>query len=117
MQEQYNLPVIRENSFFSSIKKIFQGMFNIRRRKRDQKRKSIMAQRAMQKKNVATDHVEMQETHKKVGTNMVKLGTKYLRDIGMKDANLSYTYSGLDVLYGASGYEISTYYFMGEKLL
>ena len=66
MQEEYNLPAIRENSFFNSIKKIFQGMFNIRRRKRDQKRKSIMAQRAMQKKNVATDHVEMQETHKKV---------------------------------------------------
>ena len=61
--------------------------------------------------------VAFKETHKKVGTNMVKLGTKYLRDIGMKDANLSYTYSGLDVLYGASGYEISTYYFMGEKLL
>ena len=55
MQEEYNLPAIRENSFFNSIKKIFQGMFNIRRRKRDQKRKSIM-----------TDHVEIQETHKRV---------------------------------------------------
>ena len=47
--------------------------------------------------------------------NMVKLGTKYLKDVGLKNASLSYTYSGLDVLYGASGYEISTYYFMGEK--
>ena len=55
------------------------------------------------------------ETHQKIGTNMVKLGTKYLKDIGLKNASLSYTYSGLDKLYGASGYEISTYYFMGEK--
>ena len=55
------------------------------------------------------------ETHQKIGTNMVKLGTKYLKDIGLKNASLSYTYSGLDKLYGTSGYEISTYYFMGEK--
>ena len=46
---------------------------------------------------------------------MVMLGTKYLKDIGLKNASLSYTYSGLDKLYGASGYKISTYYFMGEK--
>ena len=38
-----------------------------------------------------------------------------LKDIGLKSASLSYTYSGLDVLYGDSGYKISTYYFMGEK--
>lgn len=55
------------------------------------------------------------ETNQKIGTNMVKLGTKYLKDIGLKNASLSYTYSGLDKLYGTSGYEISTYYFMGEK--
>lgn len=66
MQEEYNLPAVRDNFLISSIKKIFQGMFNIRRRKRDQKRRSIMAKKAMEKKNVATDHVEMQETHKKV---------------------------------------------------
>ena len=59
--------------------------------------------------------VTYKETHQKIGTNMVKLGTKYLKDIGLKNASLSYTYSGLDVLYGAVGYEISTYYFMGEK--
>ena len=35
----------------------------------------------------------------------------------MKNASLSYTYSNLDILYGASGYEITTYYFMGEKPL
>lgn len=61
--------------------------------------------------------VSFKETHKKIGTNMVKLGTKYLKDIGLLNASLSYTYSGLDVLYGSTGYEISTYYFMGEKEL
>ena len=61
--------------------------------------------------------VSFQETHQKIGTNLVKLGTKYLKDIGLKNASLSYTYSGLDVLYGAAGYKISTYYFMGEKKL
>ena len=61
--------------------------------------------------------VMFSETHKKIGTNLVKLGTKYLKDIGLASANLSYTYSGLDKLYGASGYMISTYYFMGEKKL
>lgn len=59
--------------------------------------------------------VKFKETHQKIGTNMVKLGTKYLKDIGLSNACLSYTYSGLDILYGASGYKISTYYFMGEK--
>lgn len=44
-------------------------------------------------------------------------GTKYLKDIGLKNASLSYTYSGLDKLYGAAGYEISANFFMGEKQL
>ena len=61
--------------------------------------------------------VSFNETHQKIGTNMVKLGTKYLKDIGLKNASLSYTYSGLDKLYGASGYEISCYYMMGEKVI
>lgn len=61
--------------------------------------------------------VSFKETHQKIGTNMVRLGTKYLKDIGLDNASLSYTYTGLDKLYGDSGYEISTYYFMGEKKL
>ena len=61
--------------------------------------------------------VSFSETHQGIGTNMVRLGTKYLKDIGLQNACLSYTYTGLDKLYGASGYEISTYYFMGEKKL
>ena len=55
------------------------------------------------------------ETRQKIGTNLVMLGTKYLKDIGLHKASLSYTYTGLDKLYGYSGYKISTYYFMGEK--
>ena len=65
--------------------------------------------------NVGCTCVASNETHQGIATNMVKLGTRYLKDIGLKEASLSYTYSDLDVLYGASGYEISTYYFMGEK--
>ncbi len=65
--------------------------------------------------NVGCTCVSFKETHQKIGTTMVRLGTKYLKDIGLKSASLSYTYSGLDNLYGDSGYEISTYYFMGEK--
>ena len=45
------------------------------------------------------------------------LGTKYLKDIGLKNASLSYTYTGLDKLYGYSGYRISCYYMMGKKVI
>lgn len=65
--------------------------------------------------NVGCTCVAPREWHQGIATRMVMLGTKYLKDVGLKRANLSYTYSNLDVLYGASGYEISTYYFMGEK--
>ena len=61
---------------------------------------------------VATDMV-----HHGIATTMVMLGTKFLKDIGLVHANLSYTYSNLDKMYGASGYKISTYYLMGEKTL
>lgn len=59
--------------------------------------------------------VSFKEKRQGIGTNLVMLGTKYLKDIGLKNASLSYTYTGLDKLYGATGYEISTYYLMGEK--
>lgn len=38
-----------------------------------------------------------------IGTNLVMLGTKYLKDIGLKIASLSYTYTGLDKLYSNTG--------------
>ena len=65
--------------------------------------------------NVGCTCVKFSETHKKIGTNLVRLGTKYLKDIGLLKASLSYTYTGLDKLYGDSGYEISCYYMMGKK--
>lgn len=67
--------------------------------------------------NVGCTCVATAETHQGIATKMVMLGTRYLKDIGLKHANLSYTYSNLDKMYGASGYEISTYYFMGEKVI
>ncbi len=54
---------------------------------------------------------------KGIATNMVALGTKYLRDIGMKEAYLSYTYSGLDRMYGYAGYKICVYFMMARKQL
>ena len=61
--------------------------------------------------------VSFKETHQKIGTYLVMLGTKYLKDIGLKNASLSYTYTGLDNLYGYSGYRISCYYMMGKKVI
>lgn len=54
---------------------------------------------------------------KHIATNLVILGTKYLKDAGMKEAYLSYTYSGLDRLYGYAGYKICVYYMMARKKL
>ena len=52
-----------------------------------------------------------------IGVNMVMIGTRSLKDAGLQTATLSYTYSGLDHMYGYSGYQICTYYMMGEKTL
>lgn len=52
-----------------------------------------------------------------IGVNMVKIGTRYLKDIGLSEACLNYTYSGLDHMYGYAGYQICTYYMMGEKTI
>ncbi len=50
-----------------------------------------------------------------IAVNMVRLGTGYLKEIGLTDAYLGYTYTGLDRLYGHSGYKICTYYMMAQK--
>ena len=52
-----------------------------------------------------------------IGVNMVLIGTKYLKDIGMKEAYLGYTYTGLDHMYGHAGYKICIYYMMARKEL
>lgn len=52
-----------------------------------------------------------------IGVNMVTIGTKFLKDAGMKEAYLGYTYSGLDHMYGYAGYQICIYYMMAKKQL
>ena len=52
---------------------------------------------------------------KHIGVNIVILGTKYLKEIGLKNGYLSYTYSGLDRMYGYAGYKICIYYNMASK--
>lgn len=54
---------------------------------------------------------------RKVATNLVILGTRHIHDSGMKSAFLSYTYTGLDKLYGSAGYRINVYYMMAKKSL
>ena len=61
--------------------------------------------------------VKHSQRGKHIAVNLVILGTKYLKDIGLKYANLSYTYTGLDHMYGYAGYKISCYYMMAEKNL
>lgn len=50
-----------------------------------------------------------------IGVNMVILGTKYLKSLGLKNGFLGYTYSGLDKMYGYAGYKICIYYAMAQK--
>ena len=50
-----------------------------------------------------------------IGVNMVTVGTKYLKDAGMKEAYLGYTYTGLDHMYGYAGYKVCIYYMMAKK--
>ncbi len=52
---------------------------------------------------------------KHIAVNLVTLGTKYLKDSGMREAFLGYTYTGLDHLYGYAGYKICIYYMMAKK--
>jgi len=54
---------------------------------------------------------------KHIGVNMVVLGTKYLKSLGLKKGYLGYTYSGLDKMYGYAGYKICIYYAMAQKKL
>lgn len=52
-----------------------------------------------------------------IGVNMVTIGTKYLKDAGMKEAYLGYTYTGLDHMYGYAGYKVCIYYMMARRAL
>ncbi len=50
-----------------------------------------------------------------IAKNLVLVGTKYLKDSGFREAYLSYTYSGLDHMYGYAGYRICMYFMMAAK--
>ncbi|MGN1013162.1 MAG: hypothetical protein ACI4ON_04985 [Clostridia bacterium] len=65
-EEYYNLPMVRENFVSRNLKKLFQGFFNIKRKKRDQKRASILAQRAKLNRNMSTDTVAVSGVHQRV---------------------------------------------------
>ncbi len=59
--------------------------------------------------------VKPSHRRKGIASNLVVIGTSYLKEAGLKEAFLGYTYSGLDKLYARAGYKISTYYFMAKK--
>ncbi len=66
MSEQYyNLPVAKENFVTRNVKKVFQSFFKIKRRKRDQKRAQMLAER-LRKNNGISDTVAVEGAHKKV---------------------------------------------------
>ena len=65
VEEYYNLPMVRENFVSRNLKKLFQGFFNIKRKKRDQKRAQILAQRAKQN-NKFSDSVKVSGVHQRV---------------------------------------------------
>jgi len=52
-----------------------------------------------------------------IATHMVNAGTQMLKKAGLQNAFLGYTYTGLDKMYGASGYHICCHYFMAQKTL
>ena len=52
-----------------------------------------------------------------IASRLVYLGTLELYKAGFNKAFLGYTYSGLDKMYGKSGYTVSCLYFMGKKRL
>ena len=52
-----------------------------------------------------------------IASRMVLTGTRSLRDSGLEQGFLGYTYSGLERLYGRSGYRVSALYFMARKAL
>ncbi len=50
-----------------------------------------------------------------IATNLVRLGTRYLKDSGMRRAFLGYTYTDIVRMYERAGYRICQRYFMATK--
>ena len=93
MQEQYyNLPMVRENFVSRNLKKLFQGFFNIKRKKRDQKRASILAQRAKLNRNMSTDTVAVSGVHQRV--DIYEFQAMYRRgEISIENMNEDHKYA------------------------
>jgi len=52
---------------------------------------------------------------KGIATNILKTGTSHMKNIGLKNIWLSYTYSEILNIYTRIGYKVCMEYFMGEK--
>lgn len=67
--------------------------------------------------SVGCTTVKQSHRSRHIGVTMVTIGTKYLKDAGMKEAYLGYTYTGLDHMYGYAGYKVCIYYMMAKRRL
>lgn len=91
VEEYYNLPMVRENFVSRNLKKLFQGFFNIKRKKRDQKRVQILAQRAKQN-NKFSDSVKVSGVHQRV--DIYEFQNMYRRgDISIENMNEDQKYA------------------------
>lgn len=52
-----------------------------------------------------------------IASSLACQATLHLKKKGLRESWLSYTYTGLDKMYGRAGYRISVYYMMAEKKL
>lgn len=53
--------------------------------------------------------------NKGIATNLLKIGTARMKDMGLERVWLSYTYSAIESTYSRLGYKVCMEYFMGEK--
>ena len=83
--------MVRENFVSRNLKKLFQGFFNIKRKKRDQKRAQILAQRAKQN-NKFSDSVKVSGVHQRV--DIYEFQNMYRRgDISIENMNEDQKYA------------------------
>lgn len=52
-----------------------------------------------------------------IASHMTLLATRHLKEMGLREAYLGYTYTGLDRMYGQAGFRINVYYMMASKRL
>ncbi len=67
--------------------------------------------------SIGCTSVKHNHRHQGIATYLVMIGTKYLKDLGLKKGFLCFTNTGLDKLYGVAGYKICIFYFMAKKVL